>query len=65
MTTTEQTPDLLRSMAALGGEHLALALVAASDRPGWVDQIIRDAPPEGLRDALRFLAVNVVGEMLS
>lgn len=64
MTTEQACPPLLIAQSAIDGRHLALTLVAASDRPGWVDQIVRDAPAELLRDALRFLAVGVVGEML-
>jgi len=58
-------PDLILTSAATDGEHLALALVAASGHPAWVDVIVRDAPDGLLRDALRYLAVDVVGALLS
>jgi hypothetical protein len=61
----DELPRILRAFAALDGEHLALALVAASGHPEWVDKIVWDAPPEALRDALRYLAVDVVGSVLS
>ena len=63
--TADDLPDLFRALAAVDGDHLAWALIAACDRPDRVEQIIRDARPELLRDALRCLAVDVVGAILS
>jgi len=57
-------PDLIRASATIDGEHLALALVAASEHPEWVAQVVESAPPELLTDALKYLAVDVVGAML-
>ena len=61
---SDELPRILRTLAAVDGERLALALIAASDRPDWVDQITREAPAELLRDALRRLTVDVVGAVL-
>ena len=62
---SDELPRILRTLAAVDGERLALALIAASDRPDWVDMIVQDAPAEALRDALRRLTVDVVGAILS
>lgn len=55
---------MIQASAAIDGEHLARALVAASEYPEWVDQIVEDAPAELLGDALRFITVDVVGALL-